>query len=140
MFRHWKVSWRTWIKTNDVGPSTVRKHVRQLQSNYFWTIRKTFLKQPFHIYLVFSSFTVTSNNSCRYKVYLALNFTTLLLESISHYDSFFNNFSCDKTHHYEGEQLKDNKQTHSEYNCDNQANQNSKIHTHLARVARLTPF
>ena len=104
-------------------------------------IRKSFLKQPFHIYLVFfSSFTVTSNNSCRYKVYLALNFTTLLLESISHYDSFFNNFSCDKTHHYEGEQLRDNKQAHSEYNCDNQANQNSKIHTHLARVARLTPF
>ena len=83
---------------------------------------------------------MTSNNSCRYKVYLALNFTTLLLESISHYDSFFNNFSCDKTHHYEGEQLKDNKQTHSEYNRDNQANQNSKIHTHLARVARLTTF
>ena len=64
----------------------------------------------------------------------------MLLESISHYDSFFNNFSCDKTHHYEGEQLKDNKQAHSEYNRDNQANQNSKIHTHLARVARLTPF
>ena len=83
---------------------------------------------------------MTSNNSCRYKVYLALNFTTLLLESISHYDSFLNNFSCDKTHHYEGEQLKANKQTHSEYNRDNQAKQNSKIHIHLARVARLTPF
>ena len=64
----------------------------------------------------------------------------MLLESISHYDSFFNNFSCDKAHHYEGEQSKDNKQTHSEYNRDNQTNQNSKIHTHLARVARLTPF
>ena len=82
---------------------------------------------------------MTSNNSCIYKVYLALNFTTLLLESISHYDSFLN-VSCDKTHHYEGEQLKANKQTQSEYNRDNQTNQNSKIHTHLARVARLTPF
>ena len=76
------------------------------------------------------------------KVYSLLDFTNLLLKSTGNYDSLFNYFTSDKTHHYESEQLNVHNRTHkvSVIVINKQTNQYSKIYTHLMRGARLTPL
>ena len=49
------------------------------------------------------------------KVYSLLDFTNLLLKSIGNYDSLFNYFTSDKTHHYESEQLNVHNRRHTKW-------------------------